>query len=130
MADKVDNWRTWIVKADQYIRAASPEGRKSKFNNAIRYNMLSMSFEGYVMAVMDFHKRLPENHTFTDLVTGLEAVAPVSETLKQRILQYENIQSICSLEKYHTQDPKEEELMDLEAAIREIGTLAHHVCME
>jgi len=128
MAESTNNWRTWIVKADQYMKAAAPEGRKSRFNNSIRYNMLSMSFESYVMAVMDYHHTLPLNHTFTDLVEGLEKVAPISDTLKQRILQYENIQSICALDKYHIQEPADAELQDLEAAIREIGAVAHRIC--
>ena len=130
MAEKSDTWRTWIVKADQYLKAASPEGRKSKFNSAIRYNMLSMSFESYVMAIMDYHHTLPENHTFTDLVNGLETVMPLSESLKRRILKYENIQSICTIEKYHVQDPAEEELLDLEGAVREVGAIARRTCIE
>ena len=125
-----NNWQTWLVKGDQYFKSAVPEGRKSKFIPAIRYNMLSMSFESYVMAIMDFHKKLPDNHTYTDLVDALETVEPLSESLKQRILKYENIQSICSIEKYHTEDPTEEELQDLEGAIREVAVIAHRVCTE
>ena len=128
MPEKTDNWQSWLVKADQYMKAAAPEGRQSKFNAAIRYNMLSMSFESYVMAMMDFHKTLPQNHTFTDLIEGLESVMPVSDSLKQRILKYENIQSICSIEKYHTSDPTNEELVDLQEAIVEIGAIAHRIC--
>lgn len=130
MNEKTDTWRTWIEKADQYMNAACPKGRKSKFNNGIRYNMLSMSFEAYVMAIMDYHRTLPENHTFTDLINGLETVMPVSEALKERILRYENIQSICSIEKYHVQDPTDADLIDLESAIREIGVVAHRICVE
>jgi hypothetical protein len=129
MGISANTWETWIVKADQYMKAVAPAGRKSKFSNSIRYNMLSMSFESYVMAIMDFHRTLPENHTYSDLVAGLETVMPISDSLKKRILQYENIQSICSVEKYHIQDPTDEELIDLEAAIREIGDLAHDTCV-
>ena len=48
--------------------------------------------------------------------------------LKERILRYENIQSICSLEKFHIKDPTEDELIDLRGAIVEISGLAHRIC--
>ena len=119
------NWRTWLKNGDQYLKAATPKGEKSRFGTDIRYNLLSMSLEGYIMAILDFHGDLPENHTFLDLVVALERVMPIDESLKQRILKYENIQSICSLETYHRSAPTEEELLDLKGAIVEISSLAH-----
>lgn len=80
------------------------------------------------MAILDYHGGLPENHTYFDLLDALEKVMPIEETLKRRILRYENIQSICSIEKYHRCDPTEEELDDLKGAVGEIGVLAHQTC--
>lgn len=122
------NWETWLVKGDQYLNAATPKGEKSVFRPEIRYNILSMAFESYVMAILDYHHTLPDNHTYTDLMMALETVIPVDENLKYRILKYENIQSICSIEKYHTTSPSESELIDLKAAIVEIYLIAHDTC--
>ena len=85
------NWQTWLKNGDQYLKAATPKGTKSRFGADIRYNLLSMSLEGYIMAILDFHHNLPDNHTYFDLIYGLERVMPIDETLKKRILQYENI---------------------------------------
>lgn len=122
------NWHRWLKNGDQYLKSATPKGEKSRFGTDIRYNLLSMSLEGYIMAILDFHNNLPDNHTYSDLVTGLERVMPISLTLKKRILQYENIQSICSIEKYHRSSPTEEELEDLKDAITEISVIAHKTC--
>lgn len=122
------NWNTWLKNGDQYLKAATPKGEKSIFRPEIRYNILSMAFESYVMAILDFHHSLPDNHTYTDLMNALETVMPVEESLKDRILKYENIQSICSIEKYHTESPSEPELMDLKDAITEIYSMAHDTC--
>ncbi len=119
------DWRKWLKNGDQYLKAATPKGETSRLGPDIRYNLLSMSLEGYIMAILDFYNDLPENHTFFDLVNALERVMPIDERLKQRILKYENIQSICSLETYHRSAPTEEELTDLRGAIVEIGTMAH-----
>ena len=117
------NWQTWLKNGDQYLKAATPRGPKSRFGPGIRYNLLSMSLEGYIMAMLDYHRNLPDNHTFFELIAGLERVMPVNDALKKRILRYENIQSICSIEKYHRSDPSEEDLADLKAAITEISTI-------
>lgn len=122
------NWQQWLKQGDQYLSSASPKGKKSKFNASIRYNLLSMSLESYVMAILDFHNTMPDNHTYTDLLDGLESVLAVDDNLKQRLLKYENIQSICSLEKFHIKQPTEAELVDLRNAILQMGALAHETC--
>lgn len=125
MANKKLNWKNWLQEGDQYMKAY---GTKNLFGPEIRYNLVSMSFEAYTMAILDFHNSLPENHTYSDLMYALETVIPIDKTLKNRILKYENIQSICSIEKYHTTAPTEDELIDLKGAVIEISTLAHATC--
>ena len=125
MANKKLNWTTWLQEGDQYMKAY---GTKNLFGPEIRYNLVSMAFEAYTMAILDFHNSLPENHTYSDLMYALETVIPIDKTLKNRILKYENIQSICSIEKYHTSAPTEEELTDLKGAVIEISTIAHEIC--
>lgn len=124
------NWRSWLTHGDQYLNAAAPKSKSkpNKFGNSIVYNLLSMSLEGYIMAILDYHKMLPDNHTYTDLLDALEGVLPLDKNLKSRILQLENIQSICSVEKYHRTDPTTDELSDLREAIHEISQMAHDTC--
>ena len=122
------NWQTWLKNGDQYLKAATPKGATSRFGADIRYNLLSMSLEGFIMAILDYHHQLPDNHTYMDLMAGLETLMPIDAALKKRILQYENIQSICSIEKYHRSSPTEENIADLKDAITEISVLAHGTC--
>ena len=122
------DWKKWLQNGDQYLSAATPRVEKSRFGPDLQYNLLSMSLEGYVMAIMDFHDALPENHTYTDLISSLETVAELDQGLKSRILKYENLQSICSIEKYYRSSPTEEELEDLRDAVATIGSMAHETC--
>jgi hypothetical protein len=122
------NWQTWLKNGDQYLNAATPKNKTSRFGTDIRYNLLSMSLEGYIMAILDYHGDLPENHTYTDLVLALERVVPIDDALKKRILAYENLQSICSIDKYSRKNPTEMELVDLKGAIDEISRIAHKTC--
>ena len=122
------HWGRWLKHGDQYLKAAIPKGNKLPLGAEIQYNLLSMSLESYIMAMLDYNNCLPENHTYTDLLTALENTIGIEEKLKNRILKYENIQTICSLEKYHRSVPGEEELTDLKGAIMELGEMAHGIC--
>ncbi len=123
-----NNWQKWLKDGDAYLKGMPKPGTSSKFGTDIRYNMLSMGFESYVMAILDYKDNLPDNHTYTDLIMGLERVMPVDESLKNRILKYESLQEICSLDKYSITLPTEEEITDLHGAILEIKELAHETC--
>lgn len=122
------NWQMWLAQGDQYLKASSPKSNKSKFGTEILYNLLSMSLESYIMAMLDIYQRLPDNHTYTDLFEALDKVITIDPELKCRIMQYENIQSICSIEKYHRRPPVESEISELRAAISEFSLIAHSEC--
>ncbi len=125
-----NNWKTWIEHGNLYIKSCTPRNDKPKFfRPSIRYNLLSMAFESYVMGILDYHKTLPENHTYTDLVYALEKVIPLEIGLKNRILKYESIQSICSMDKYIIKEPTEYELTDLYSAVKEISVMAGKICV-
>ncbi len=122
------NWRTWLVHGDQYLKASGPKGSKSKFGTEILYNLLSMSMESYVMALLDVNHTLPDNHTYTDLMDALETVMWIDPKLKERIMKYESIQSICSIDKFYINKPSDDEITDLREAIIELGQIAHREC--
>ncbi|PWE00576.1 hypothetical protein [Marinilabilia rubra] len=121
------NWKTWLRHGDQYLKAAGSKGA-FRFDTEIAYNLLGMSLEGYVMAILDIHNSLPENHTFTDLVDALETVYPLDVKLREKILQYESLQSICSVDKYQREKPSSDAVDDLRTAVNRIGVIAHEVC--
>ncbi len=123
-----NTWKEWLPKGDQYLKAGTPKSGKSKFDTDILYNVLSMALESYIMAILDFKQNLPDNHTYTDLVYGLERVMPIDPKLKEKILKYESIQSICSIDKFSIQKPTEEQIDDLRNAIIEVKNIAYNVC--
>ena len=121
------DWKSWLHNGDQYLKA-SGTFKKMRFDTDITYNLLGLSLEGYVMAILDVHNSLPENHTFTDLMDALETVVPVSPEMRESILKYESIQSICSVDKYQREKPTLEAVNDLRESVKKIRDLAHNVC--
>lgn len=122
------DWMTWLENGEKYYKAACPEGKVSRFTADLQYNMLSMSLEGYVMAISGFHNCLPYNHTYTDLMEALDRAVSLDPDLKARILTHESIQDICSIEDYSRSNPSEDALSDLRSAVAAIGDLARSTC--
>ena len=124
------NWRTWLNQGDQYLKASKPNSNINRFGTEIVYNLLSMSLESYIMAILDIHDAMPENHTYTDLFYALDEVIDMDEQLKNNILKYENIQSICSVDKFIINKPSEEEITDLKGNMLRFSELAHEICRQ
>ncbi len=123
-----NTWKEWLPKGDQYLNAGTPKSGTSKFGTDILYNVLSMALESYIMAILDYKQNLPDNHTYTDLIFGLERVMTIDPKLKEKILKYESIQSICSIDKFSIKKPTDEQITDLRDAIIEVKDLAYNVC--
>ncbi|NTV53362.1 MAG: hypothetical protein HGA76_10180 [Candidatus Firestonebacteria bacterium] len=128
--DQPRSWEIWLKHAQSYEKAAGGRtGKPSPFTPTIQYNLIALALEGYVMAMAAYHRTLPENHTFTDLIRAWEAVAPLEPWLKAAILKYEDMQSICSLEAYQRRDPAPEEIAELRAAVTELGLIVKKTCL-
>jgi hypothetical protein len=123
------NWHKWLDEASQYLRAArSEEGALTRFSAPILYNLLGMSLESAVMAILDFHTMLPDNHTFYDLLAGLEQVHPLEPALRETILRFEQNQQLCSLIEYQRSELSREELEEFASAVVHLVALAQRIC--
>jgi nitrogenase-associated protein len=122
------NWSVWLREGRQYFKAGS--GEKSRFNNAILYNLLAMSFEKFVMAILGYHLSLPINHTFTDLIYSLEKFYPLDTETRNTLLKLETIQEICSFEDCMRADVSDEDIRIMRETIRKFDVMASDVCVK
>lgn len=123
------DWKTWLKGGDQYLRAASGKnGAPSKFSPVVRYNLLAMGLEGYVMAAVDAHRNLPDNHTFTDLMEAMDKYCPIDPELRAKIIHYENAQHLCRFDQFTIRELTAPELDDFRSVVTELGAFAHAEC--
>lgn len=121
------SWSTWLREGRQYLKAG--KGGKNKFNNSILYNLLAMSLEKFVMAILGYNLSMPVNHTFTDLIYSLEKLYPLDTDLKKTILKLETKQEICSFEDYVRTDISDEDIIILREAVKQFEKIAAEVCV-
>jgi hypothetical protein len=124
----MDNYKSWSSKGEQYLDGVrGKNGNPCKFSPSIQYNLIALAFESYAMAILDLHNKLPENHTFSDLLNALETVIPIDISLRNNILRHEEVQLICPLFDYHRREPTLNEVNDFKKAINQIAGIAREL---
>ena len=126
----MNNWHTWLGEAMQFERAGrGKDGAPSKLAPVIVYNLYAMALEKYAMAILDYHNKMPDNHTFSDLIDGLEKVVGLDEQLRKRVLDLERQQQICAFDdNFQTAGVDLNVTMEFDDVIREFGRFAREQC--
>jgi hypothetical protein len=87
--------------------------RSAVFNPEIRFNLLGMALEKHMMAILMNEGKLPENHTFRDLLNALKEVMPIADRTRYLLLRMDAHNSMCSLEAVTRTVPDEAEMAEL-----------------
>jgi hypothetical protein len=124
------SWPEWIESGDKFLRTASGGEKPPRFAGSLRYNLIAMAFESYAMAILDFKRLLPENHTISDLVFSLRQCISLDIKIEGPLLGYEKFQQICSFTDYTRIAIGEEELNGFCEVVAKVGTIAHSFCNE
>ncbi|HSH70082.1 MAG TPA: hypothetical protein VK997_09195 [Deferrisomatales bacterium] len=92
---------TWLEEGRQFLQIARRSYQsRNKLTPEILYNVLGLAVEKCLMAALDVHGRLPDNHTFTDLVEATNQVVELDPGLCRDLIELEGYQEICCLETY------------------------------
>ena len=123
-------WENYLQDGIKLHKAASGKnGKPSKFEPTIRYNLFAMALEKNIMAILNRYNDLPENHTFSDLVFAVSKYVQLEPELKNEILELERAQSICSIYDYERKTPTSETVERLDLVTRRLQLLAQNVCI-
>lgn len=124
----MDNYDSWFSKGEKFLACVQGKnGNPCKLSPAIQYNLIALAFESYSMAILDFHKKLPENHTFSDLLNALEAIIPIDTALHNNILKHEEVQLICPIIDYYRKEPTLDEVDDFKSSIIKIAKITKNL---
>jgi len=123
----METYVTWLEKGEKYLASVKDTSKPPKFSPVIQYNLIAMAFESYAMAILDYHKQLPDNHTFTDLLDALDKVIHIDIALRNAIIRHENTQMLCPVIEYSRSEPTFEEVMEFRGTIVSIAEIAKNL---
>lgn len=98
----MDEWKKFLAESRQYLKAVQGKnGKPSKLLNDIRYNLLALSVEKSVMALLMYNNDMADNHTFSDLLSSVSKYVTIPVTIRDELLDLEKTQTICNVYEYH-----------------------------
>jgi len=125
----MNDWDEFEKQGRQYLKAAlGKDGKPSKLSNDIRYNLLALSLEKSMMAVIMFNGDLADNHTFGDLLHSLERHVYIPATIHDEITSLEQVQSICNVFEYHREMPSDPVVERMITAAEYMAACAKGIC--
>lgn len=110
----ISGWQDHIVAGRQYLNAAGNGRRRpAVFNNELVFQMSAMAIEKLIAGLCQYHRRMPNDHTLTGLVAGLDTVCPMAPKLARRITLLEIRDDMCALSVSHRQPPSDTDIEEI-----------------
>ena len=125
----MSEWKAFLKEGGQYLKAAQgKEGKPSRLQNDVRYNLLALSFEKSVMSIVMFNNDLADNHTFTDLLHAVGKYVKIEPPLHDEVIALEEVQSICNLYEYHRELPSDSVVSRMQTVAKRLYEMAGEAC--
>ncbi len=120
--DPIKGWQEFMEEGKAYLSTATNAyiNKRPAFTPAILYNLVAMSIEKLIMAMLMKSGNLPYNHTIGDLVDAMDEFLPGDlGNLGTKLKALDAFQEICDIEEYSIKIPTMIEVgMMLELASR------------
>jgi HEPN domain-containing protein len=118
-----------IEEAEQYLKAAvGGLKREAVFTPEILYNILGMAIEQYCLALLYYKGKMPDNHTFLDLVEAVGMEVHVPEDLKKELIDLQAYQEICCLDAYVRKVPDRTAILGMIDTTRKLESFVKTAC--
>ncbi len=94
---KHGNWDSFYKEGIAYCDRAMV-GDKNGYTAELLHGIVSMAAEKLLMALLLYHNRMPEGHTFIDLVSAAAGICDIDESLKSDLFLIDEMIPLCSLD--------------------------------
>jgi hypothetical protein len=122
--DDAQSWTQFYRDGRAFERTArGAVHRPQVFTPEIIQNLVAMAIEKYFMAICLKRGQLPDNHTMTDLLDAMKGKMVIPDETQNTLLYMDQLQQICSVELFHIEKPKSEDVPRFMEALTVVSTL-------
>ena len=116
MVEEISGAEGMLTEGEGFFRVVEGSHRKPEvFTPEIVHNLLCMAMEKFAMSILLRMGVLPDNHTFSDLVTALKQHIPIAGEVEEALLTLDEESDLCSLEIRRSRIPPADRMLRLEA---------------
>lgn len=110
------DWKFYYNEGVQYLQTANGwHAKGKKFNNELKFNMLSISMERMLVGLLLFNKEMPYSETVTGLVREAKPFVNWSEKFIKEVKKLNKYMFLCSLDPDSSKAPNDSELEEVYA---------------
>ena len=107
----METWNGYYSEAVAYYKTTVGARAKSRpFGNLVYYNLIGLSLEGLLTALISKDGSLPEHSSISSMLRMLKAKYEVPEAFIEESRFYNKFMNFCSLEVLETLEPTDEEI--------------------
>jgi hypothetical protein len=107
----METWNGYYSEAEAYYKTVVGAKRKGRpFGNLVYYNLIGLSLEGFLTALISKDGSLPEHSSISSMLRMLKKKHEVPESFTEESRFYNKFMNFCSLEVLETLEPTDEEI--------------------
>ncbi|WP_321286454.1 hypothetical protein [uncultured Sunxiuqinia sp.] len=107
----MEGWNSYYEEAAAYYKTVVGARKKDRpFGNLVYYNMIGLSLEGFLTAVIAKDDDLPEHSSISSMLRMIEKKYEVPEAFTDESRFFNRFMNFCSLEMLEMLEPTDEEI--------------------
>lgn len=107
----METWNGYYSEAVAYYNTTVGAKKKGRpFGNLVYYNLIGLSLEGFLTALITKDGSLPEHSSISSMLRMLKKKYEVPESFTEESRFYNKFMNFCSLEVLETLEPTDEEI--------------------
>lgn len=115
------DWCKHLETGERYLKTATNGlARKSVFNNTLIHQLTAMAVEHMLVAVYQYYRQMPTDHTLDGLVDGLSPYCSINPVLVKEIKSIGRYDDLCPLAPVNPWVPNDMEIQAILAIGRQV----------
>ena len=108
------DWSFYYEEGAKFLGTAVGWHKKgNKFNNELKFNMLSMSMERLLISLLLYHETMPYSETVTGLLREVKPFVEWPDEFVQEVKKLNKFMFLCSLDPDSSKAPSDNELNEV-----------------
>jgi hypothetical protein len=92
------DWKPFYDDGAAYCNRAVAGARTGGYTPEVIHGLVSMGAEKLLMALLVSRGKLPEGHTFTELVSAVSGICEIDSALRKTLIGIDEMIPLCSLD--------------------------------
>jgi hypothetical protein len=98
MKREPSSWELFYKEGLEYGERVKSGARSGKLSPAVLHGVAAMANEKMLMALLLYHGRHPEGHTFYDLIRAVSKISAISPALKESLVKIDDLLPLCTFD--------------------------------